>query len=349
MKTKWLYDNCKLEALKYNTRTEFQYGSKGAYNSSRVNGWLNELCSHMKLLKHPKGYWTKELCHIEAIKYNNRTDFCTQSSGAYNYSKRNGFLDEICIHMINIGNRYKKCIYVYEFSDNCAYIGLTYNLEKRHSDRKKFKKDQVTKHIKKTSIQPIRKQLTDYINVDEAIKLEGFYVEFYKNNGWQILNVAKTGSIGNGIIKWTKEECYKEALKYKSRTDFKCNSISAYNSSKNHKWLNDVCSHMIDGKKPNGYWTKMKCEDIASKYNNSTLFKADNKELCAIAYKNGWMGDICSHMVDGKKPNGYWTFEHCKEVALNYTIRSSFKKASSGYDSARKNGWLDEICSHMIK
>ena len=29
------------------------------------------------------------------------------------------------------GSKYKRCIYVCEFSDNHAYVGLTYNFEKR--------------------------------------------------------------------------------------------------------------------------------------------------------------------------------------------------------------------------
>ena len=49
-----------------------------------------------------------------------------------------------------------------------------------------------------------------------------------------------------------------------------------------------------------------------------------------------------------RKPNGYWTKENCKKEALKYTKRSDFNTKSNGaYESARKNGWLDIICSHM--
>ena len=49
-----------------------------------------------------------------------------------------------------------------------------------------------------------------------------------------------------------------------------------------------------------------------------------------------------------KKPNGYWTKERCHKEALKYSIRKEFVKGSSGaYNAAYKNGWLDEICSHM--
>ena len=52
----------------------------------------------------------------------------------------------------------------------------------------------------------------------------------------------------------------------------------------------------------------------------------------------------------GKKPNGYWTYERCKEEALKYESRSDFKRKNNyAYISSRKNKWLDEICVHMLK
>jgi hypothetical protein len=36
--------------------------------------------------------------------------------------------------------------------------------------------------------------------------------------------------------------------------------------------------------------------------------------------------------------------------ALKYKTRLEFCKGSPGaYDSARKKGWLDIVCSHMVK
>ena len=53
-------------------------------------------------------------------------------------------------------------------------------------------------------------------------------------------------------------------------------------------------------------------------------------------------------MVKSKKIK--WTFVNCKKESLIYKTRSTFCKKSNGaYNSARKNGWLDEICNHMKK
>jgi len=43
---------------------------------------------------------------------------------------------------------------------------------------------------------------------------------------------------------WTKERCHEESLKYKTRSEFYRNSISAYSRSYRSKWLDEVCSHM---------------------------------------------------------------------------------------------------------
>ena len=93
----WDYENCKQEALKYNRRVDLLRKSKGAYESARLNGWLDEICTHMVSFNK----WThKENCKQEALKYNRRSEFRILSNGAYSSAKKNKWLDEICPHMV---------------------------------------------------------------------------------------------------------------------------------------------------------------------------------------------------------------------------------------------------------
>ena len=39
--------------------------------------------------------------------------------------------------------------------------------------------------------------------------------------------------------KWNKENCYEEAKKYRTKTDFAKNSKGAYDSSKKNGWIDD--------------------------------------------------------------------------------------------------------------
>lgn len=95
----WTFECCKEEALKYKDKTEFKKYSGSAYTIAYKNGWLNEICSHMIKIRKGKHYWTFELCHIEALKFDNRSDFQKKSGGAYDFAARNNWLDKICSHM----------------------------------------------------------------------------------------------------------------------------------------------------------------------------------------------------------------------------------------------------------
>ena len=59
--------------------------------------------SHM-IKNKPNGYWTKELCKQEAMKYNTIKEFYTNSKVAYTISSKNKWLDEIRsqVYKINI-------------------------------------------------------------------------------------------------------------------------------------------------------------------------------------------------------------------------------------------------------
>jgi hypothetical protein len=291
----WSKERCLEEALKYNNRSEFQKKSKQAYAASFNNKWLDEVCSHMTRLINPNGfwnketcykemikynnikdfktkepvayasnitnkwfnlddffirqiypnnYWTKEKCLEEALKYNSRNDFYKNSRKAYFASTRNKWMDDVCLHMFKTGNKYKRCIYSYEFKDNNVYVGLTYDINNRNNRHLIDKRSCVYKHMEKTGLNPILKQLTDYIDVNEASKIEEIKRKEYENHGWIILNKVKCGGIGGITTKWTKEKCLEESLKYSRKVDFQRNSGSAYQTSYKNGWLEEICNHM---------------------------------------------------------------------------------------------------------
>jgi hypothetical protein len=64
----WSKDKCHEIALKYNNRNDFKNENKSAYTVCCRNGWLNDVCYHLKGYK-PHGYWTKEHCQEEALRY----------------------------------------------------------------------------------------------------------------------------------------------------------------------------------------------------------------------------------------------------------------------------------------
>ena len=93
---KWTKEKCQELALIYKTRNEFKKLSRNAYNASIHNGWLENICLHMKLVHKENNYWTKEKCTEEFLKYNSINQFRKKSQYTYNLSRKNGWLDEIC-------------------------------------------------------------------------------------------------------------------------------------------------------------------------------------------------------------------------------------------------------------
>jgi len=94
-KLKWTEEKLKEEALKYDTRIEFQKGSYGAYSAAQRRGLLEEVCFHMEA----RFTWTKDMLKTEALKYDTRFEFSKGNSGAYTTAHKRGLLNDICSHM----------------------------------------------------------------------------------------------------------------------------------------------------------------------------------------------------------------------------------------------------------
>ncbi len=93
---KWSNAKIQEEALKFNTRGDFQKYSVKIYRAAKTRGILKQVCSHMKMVR---TYWTNDMLRQEAIKYGSRSQFALNNSSAYVLAKNRNILDEICSHM----------------------------------------------------------------------------------------------------------------------------------------------------------------------------------------------------------------------------------------------------------
>ena len=185
--------------------------------------------------------------------------------------------------------------------------------------------------------------IEDNLTLKKGVEREGYWVEYYRNSGYTILNKVKTGSIGSiGQGKWTKKTCIKEAKKYKTRSEFKKGNISAYQVArkndwlKEYEWLTSLC-------KPDGFWNYETCYQEAKKYTTRSEFSKGSSGAYNVARKNDWLKEY-EWLISLCKPNGFWNYDNCKEEAKKYKTRNEFQKGSSGaYNVARKNKWLDDF------
>lgn len=147
----------------------------------------------------------------------------------------------------------------------------------------------------------------------------------------------------------TKEECVEEALKYNCRSDFEKFANREYTHARKNGWYSECVAHM------NQTWSETRnlytldfCRNAATSYTDKESFRTHSLGAYNAAHRNGWLSEITAHMTSKKLPNGYWTKERCAHEASRFDKKSEFRKQSpSAYNIAKRNKWVDEICSHM--
>lgn len=167
--------------------------------------------------------WNKESCDAEAHKYEYFFDFRIKSSGAYNVALRNGWLyDYVWLKKLppkpNDYDKSTKYIYAYEFVEqNAVYIGLTNSMIKRNWQHHNSQKSSVNKFAVNNECEiPSPRMLEENVPIHESGKREKYWVNYYKKQGWMILNRAKTGERESSIgiyypIKWNKKAIREKA------------------------------------------------------------------------------------------------------------------------------------------
>ena len=346
VRSRWTKEECVAESKKYTTKKEFSENSIGAYSAAKKNGWLDGM-TWLSSLVHPA--WSKEEC-MEIGK-----NFQKGASGAYQAARSNGWLDEmpwlktpVFGELQQIGNH---CVYAYIDEDNKAcYIGRTNRLIKRdkeHRHTSEFKKADTIKAY----FDSIGKEIPHYIVLKdnllpaESQYWEDYFVKDYYQNGYKIINKAKTGinigSLGGGYIKWDKKSTILESKKYHTFGDFAKNSASAYQAALYHDWLKEM--HWLTYEQmPSGYWTKERVIEESRKYSTRAEMEKYSLGAYSAALKNGWSSELPLEYQRAEK--NYYTKETIFKLSKECTSRGEFKqKYSRAYVIARQSKWLDDM------
>ncbi len=293
--------------------------------------------------------WTFEVCKELALKCKFKKEFKENYNGAYQAAKTKKWMNDICGHMIPIGNRYNRCIYAYEFSDNSAYIGLTYSIDERNKVHTNTgstydnNNSAVREHILKTGLTPKLNQLTGYINYLKAAKEEDNWVEKYRASGFTILNKMPTGVLSLSNTIYTKEKCKEILMRHEYKQDARREHPDIFTICKRHRWHASIIKKMKLNRKPNNYWTKKRCAEVVKSVSSIQELRNKNVSVYNCIGKNGWKDELLGHL-NIIKPHNYWDKEMCKAAAASTTSRGKFgKKFRHAYDLSRKNKWLDEF------
>lgn len=302
----WTKEKCLEKAQKCKTKYEFRKNFPQAYSAACRNKWLSDytfLKSEVKSFKrHPSNYWTKERCAEESKKYECRKEFFDNSNTAYVKSLHMGWLNEFTWLNDRLNNISKRTgnhnsVYAYIFEEQKAvYVGRTNNTVRRDREHlfSSESYDTIARFCKIYDLMmPEMTILEVNLTLNESCDKEKFYIDKYRNAGYQIINRARCGngssSIGKiGIFKWTYETCYSEAKKFKYAKDFQ-KSRSAYNSARKHNWLKDYT--WLEFSRRDNYWNKETCEQEAKRYSSRNEFRINAGTAYRYAMNNGWIND----------------------------------------------------------
>jgi predicted GIY-YIG superfamily endonuclease len=231
--TKWTYEECDELLSKYEYLNDFAKEQSGAYTRIIVNKW-NGLLDKLNRKQKISGYWTYERCKEHALSCTRRQDM---DNTPRHYIYKNGWY-ELLGHMVKLPTLGTRYIYVFEFDNNCVYIGLSYNPDKRKCDHLCDNSNStVKKYIDETNCKYEFKILTEALSMKDSSLQERYYIQEYKNKGWVVLNKNKGGSLGGGKKKYTYEECKNKVSEYKTLKEFAEQSSGYYSRIKLEKWL----------------------------------------------------------------------------------------------------------------
>jgi hypothetical protein len=187
------------------------------------------------------------------------SEFERKHGGAYNRAKAMGWYEDIT--WFELPEQFNgsldaknHTVYAYEDTDaHAVYVGLTNDIKRRHREHshphKHRKNSPVYDYFASKGMEvPSPKILAERLRPLESREIEDNWVKHYKDNNWNILNVAKTGrvsgSIGSYTRIWTIEALKAEASKYRTRKEFSTGSPSAYSTAYNRGILADL--NLID-------------------------------------------------------------------------------------------------------
>ena len=143
--------------------------------------------------------------------------------------------------------------------------------------------------------------------------------------------------------KWTKETVFEESKKYSSKSEFKKNRGGAFKVAYENGWLVDMDWLKHPTPQPIK-WTYDTVIKESKKYSSITEFNNKNASAYAVARKNYWLDEM-TWLKRKYVIRGFWQSKDnlFKESHKYNTLKEFSYGSRRAYNTARKNGWLDEM------
>lgn len=376
------FENCYRDALSYKYQARWEEQSPTAVNSARKNGWLEQCTRHMEDSVPYNLKWTKESVTNDAERFQTIGEWREKSPGAYGAASKSGWLKDVTAHMTLVVSQGEYRIYRFLLERD-----IKFETQKRFPECKDvtylpfdFYLPNFNLLIEFQGIQHIRGYRGDKEDARKIAKRDAIKKSFALDNDYQFLEIWSVADIETEILKklneingsldkelifkvrkltpnevnglktigvWTLEKCIEDASQYDTKSLWMKNSIGGYSAAHKNGWIDLCCEHMsvLWEKK----WSLEACKADALKYNTKSEWHKGSPNAYTAAHRKKWLDDCSAHMKEGRKPNGYWSLERCKEDAKRYPSKQQWRTSSpSGYVTAKSKGWLDDCCGHML-
>ena len=236
-------------------------------------------------------------------------------------------------------------IYAYELEDfNKVYVGLTNDMKRRDREHLFSEKEKMSLFCKENDIPlPKYKILEEDLKSTEAQKQEKYWVDFYKDNGWKMFNITKTGSLGGATIIWTKKALQDFANKCETREDFRKNSGAAW-AVKNKKTIDELFKNHPNNGFKEDFWTIKKLQEEANKYETIKDFRENSSGAYYSAKSKKILDKIFKNHYNNGNKDLKWTKDTLQEEADKYETIKDFRKNNyNAYSASVKYNLLDEL------
>jgi hypothetical protein len=131
------------------------------------------------------------------------------------------------------------------------------------------------------------------------------------------------------------DRCLESASEFDTSKKWREHASTAYTTALRNGWI-DICWPRNDDekeKKPPGYWTLDRCIESAKQFKIRKEWSKGEAGAYDAADRNGWL-DTCLPLSDeihnGRRPNGYWSFERCIASAKQFNTKPEWHKGAGG-------------------
>lgn len=331
----WTFERVQEIALTCKTRTEFWEKHKGAALRAQRQGWLNKLYDHIEFKKKDKGYW-QILANVKKVSQlcKTRSEFQKKYPAAYSSAVTNGWYDQISRHMISQKSLGEVLVRKFLLSHDIKSISQMKFSECR--DKRPLPFDEYLPDFKiLIEIQGAqhktgwgqKSESLNYISKHDKIKKE-----FAINNGYKLIEI------------WDFEEELIESILLKE-----INAVIGKRQLNIFLQKRQLTRRENEELKTLGQWTFQKVQNLSKKCKTLQEFSEKYPVAYQKAHKAGWAKDIFSHLERKLRNKGYWNKDKVLEAALSCNTKIEFqKKYVAAYNTALKNGYLEDACSHMV-